>query len=104
MREEGAAGVLVRPLRRLFACVPVLLQFMFYGATSFNQALSWNTESVTNMKVRGCGRVYARPLRRAPAFDPYSYRILLQHMCQCKHDHNVTPSRISPCTCPLCIG
>ena len=54
MREEGAAGMLARPaLRRLFCVHPILilLQNMFYGATSFNQALSWNTRSVASMKV-----------------------------------------------------
>ena len=53
MREEGAAGMLARPHRRFFCVHPVLLQNMFYGATSFNQALSWNTDSVTSMEVRG---------------------------------------------------
>ena len=52
MREEGAAGMRARPHRRLFCVHPVLLQNMFYGATSFNQALAWNTASVTSMEVR----------------------------------------------------
>ena len=52
MREEGAAGMLARPHRRLFCVHPVLLQNMFRDATSFNQELAWNTQSVTTMKVR----------------------------------------------------
>ena len=50
--EDGAAGKARTPTPPCACTRPVLLQAMFRDATSFNQALSWNTKSVTNMKVR----------------------------------------------------
>ena len=51
--EDGAAGMLARPLRRAPAAHSplVFLQNMFREATSFNSDISgWETDSVTNIK------------------------------------------------------
>ena len=85
-REEGAAGMCshAHSARAPALMHRVLLQFMFYYATSFNGDISgWDTSSVQNMEVRAIALavIYIIP-RRTPRipniFD--SLRLLSPHI------------------------